>query len=105
MNIKKLYQGTLTGGSTKDTLVTAVRPTAVRHIQIANYSASDATIKFWHDGTTNACLIVPATTVVAGGMGVFGDDEIYLEQGDTLIAESSAATALTVTVYGEVLDL
>lgn len=96
---KKLAQMTLTGGN--DTLYTVPAATSalIKHIRVVNFSGADKTVKLWHDGTTDANIILPAVNVVAGGWGEF-DGAILMETGDTLVALGSAASGITVTVYG-----
>jgi hypothetical protein len=97
-SVKKLAQAQV--ASSVATIFTATVQTEIRHIRVANPSGADRTLKLWHDGTTDAFLILPAVTIKSGGWGEF-DGVIYMEAGDTLAAEASAATALTITVYGE----
>lgn len=96
---KKLAQAELTGGN--DTLYTVPgsTETIVSHIRIVNTDSSDRTVKLWHDGTTDPYVILPSATVLAGGWAEF-DGTILMEAADTLVALGSAASALTVTVYG-----
>lgn len=97
---KKLYQGQ--PGTSAATLYTvpAATSTIVKHIRVANPTATDRTIKLWHDGTADAQVILPAVTVQAGGWAEF-DGVILMEAADTLSGQASAATALTVTIYGD----
>lgn len=97
---KKLYQGQ--PGTSATTLYTVPASTAViiKHIRVTNPTASDRTVKLWHDGTADANVILPAATVLAGGWAEF-DGTILMEAADTLSGQASAATALTVTVYGD----
>jgi hypothetical protein len=96
--IKKLVQ--VQAASTGAAIFTATTKTEVVHIRVSNPTGTARTIKLWHDGLTDATNILPAATVAAGGWAEF-DGLIYLEAGDTVGAEASAATALTVTIYGE----
>ena len=97
---KKLAQAQ--PGITPTTLYTvpASTQTIIPHIRVSNPTGTDRTIELWHDGNADSNSILPPVTVVAGGWAEF-DGRIYMETGDTLQAEASAATALTVTVYGE----
>jgi hypothetical protein len=97
-DIKKLVQ--VQAASTGAAIFTATAKTEVVHIRVSNPTGTARTIKLWHDGLTDATNILPAATVAAGGWAEF-DGLIYLEVGDTIGAEASAATALTVTIYGE----
>jgi hypothetical protein len=100
-NIQKLAQQILSGTG-NDTLITAGQPMVITHIRAVNYSDTARTLKLWHDGTANGNIILPPVAIEAGGWGEF-EGEILLEKGDTLVALASAATAIAITVYGEVL--
>jgi hypothetical protein len=98
---KKLAQTEVAGFPSTSTLYTvpASTETVIRHIRIVNTSVSDRTIKLWHDGTANSNVILPATTVKAGGWTEF-DGTITMETGDTLVGQASAGASLTLTAYG-----
>jgi hypothetical protein len=96
--VKKLVQ--VQAANTATTIFTATSKTEIRHIRVTNPTGTDRTIKLWHDGVTDATNILPAVTVKAGGWAEF-DGIMFLEVGDTLSAQASAATALTITIYGE----
>jgi hypothetical protein len=97
---RKLYQGQVPASATTLYTVPAVTTAIVKHIRAVNGTASDRTLKLWHDGTADANLILPAATIVAGGWAEF-DGNILMEAGDTLSGQASVATAITVTVYGD----
>ena len=97
---KKLYQGQ--PGVAAGTLYTVPASTTaiIRHIRIVNNTGTARTITLWHDGITDTFLILPATSIDAsGGSGEF-DGVIPMEAADTLSGQASAASAITVTVYG-----
>jgi len=98
---KKLGQGTLTGSGTQDTLYTVPASTTaiIKHIRLVNYSTSSCMVKLWHDGTTDAYLILPATTIEAGGWGEW-DGTFIMEASDTLNGEASAASSISYVLYG-----
>lgn len=98
---KKLAQAQPAGSPSTTTLYTvpSATQTVVRHIRIVNMDTADRTIKLWHDGTADSNVILPATTVKSGGWSEF-DGTITMEANDTLIAQASAGSAITVTVYG-----
>lgn len=98
---KKLGQSTLTGSGTQDTLYTVPAATSalIKQIRVVNYSGSDRSVTLWHDGVADSNLILPPVVILAGGWAEF-DGNLTMETGDTLRAEGSAATSLTVTVYG-----
>jgi hypothetical protein len=101
---RKLYQGQ--PGTSATTLYTVPGATAaiIKHIRVTNPTGTDRTIKLWHDGTANANVILPAATVLAGGWAEF-DGNILMEAADTMSGQASAATALTVTIYGDEVTL
>jgi hypothetical protein len=103
-SFRKLYQGQ--PGTSATTLYTVPGSTAViiKAIRITNPTGTDRTIKLWHDGTADSNVILPAATVLAGGWAEF-DGTILMEASDILSGQASAASALTVTVYGDELTL
>lgn len=96
---KKLYQGQ--PGTSAATIYTAPASTAaiVKSIRIVNTTASAATIKLFQSGTADTNVILPATSIDAGGFAEF-DGTLTLAAADTLAAQAGTATAITVTVYG-----
>lgn len=98
-NYKKLYQGQLSSAAATLYTVPSATQTIIKGIRIVNTDTSDRTVKLWHDGTADTNLILPATTIKAGGWGEF-DGVITMETADTLSGEASVASKLTVTIYG-----
>jgi hypothetical protein len=98
---KRLYQVQVAASpSTSTYTATAGRQTIIKQIRIANTSSSSsATIKMWNGGSTDPYVILPPTTIDAGGFGEF-EGTITLAASDTLVFQASSATTLTVTVYG-----
>lgn len=98
---KKLAQAQVAASPSTTTLYTVPgsTQTVVRHMRLVNTSGTDRTLKLWHDGTNNVNVILPATTIKAGGWAEF-DGTLTMEDGDTLIGQASAGTAITVTAYG-----
>jgi len=96
---KKLAQVQAAATATTIYTVPVGTQTEIHHIRVTNPTATARTIKLWHDGSSDSNVILPAVTIEIGGWGEF-DGVIYMEAGDTLVAQASAATALTVTVYG-----
>lgn len=97
---KRLYQGQPGTGATTLYTVPALTATIIKHIRIVNPTATDRTIKLWHGGVVDANVILPTVTVLAGGWGEF-DGTIVMAAAETLSGIASAATALTVSVYGD----
>lgn len=79
--------------------VPASTQTIIKHIRVVNTSGGAVTIKLWHDGTTDSNTILPAVSIAAGEWAEF-DGTILMEASDTLQAEASAATSITLTIYG-----
>jgi hypothetical protein len=96
---KKIYQGQ--PGTSATTLYTVPSATQaiIKHIRIVNNDSTARTIKLWHDGTAAANVILPATSVRAGGWAEF-DGTITLEASDSFSGQASAAAQVTVTIYG-----
>lgn len=95
-----LYQGQPTNSAA--TLYTAPASTQVivKHIRVVNPTAADHTIKLWQNGTTDSKLILPVTTVLAGGWGEF-DGVILMSATDTISGQCDASTTITVEIYGD----
>lgn len=99
---KILGQVELTGAGTQDAVYTVPANTEadIKHIVAVNHDGSDRTLTMWVDGTADANLILPATTILAGGHAENADVNILLEAAKVIYAEASAATAITVTIFG-----
>ena len=97
----KLFQGQLSSTAATVYTVGATAGTYViiKSIRIVNTSGSSVSVKLRHDWQTNPCLILPETYIDAGGFAEF-DGTFTMEPSDTLGAQASAATSLTMTVYG-----
>ncbi len=96
---KKLYQGQPGASPTTLYTVPAGKAALIKRIVATNPTGTDRTLTLWHDGTANANVILPPATILAGGWGE--DDGLYvLEAGDTISGQASAASAITVTIYG-----
>jgi hypothetical protein len=96
---KKIYQGQ--PGTSASTLFTvdSGKQMIVKHIRVVNNDSTARTIKLWHDGTAAVNVILPATSVRAGGWAEF-DGTITLEASDSFSGQASAAAQVTVTIYG-----
>lgn len=96
---KKLYQGQVPATATTLYTVPAVTQTIVKHIRAVNTSGTARTIRLWHDGTADANAILPPVSLAPGEWAEF-DGSILAEAADTISGQASAATAITVTIYG-----
>lgn len=97
---KKLYQGTLTTASGVVYTVPSGTQAIVKSMRIVNYHASTATtIKLWQGGSADSNVILPATTVDAGGFAEF-DGTLTMAAADSIVAQAGANTSITLTIYG-----
>ena len=97
---KKLYQGTVSTASGVAYTVPSGAQTIVKSMRIVNYHASTATtIKLWQGGSDNSNIILPPTTVDAGGFADF-DGTLTMAAADTIVAQAGAASSIAVTIYG-----
>lgn len=71
---KKLYQGQPTSSAAAVYTVPGSTVALVKSIIITNPGGTDRTIKLWHDGSTDAFVVLPTQTIVAGGWAEYGDD-------------------------------
>lgn len=71
----------------------------VKSIRAVNTSASSATIKIWQGGTADANVILPATTIDAGGFAEW-EGTMTMAAADYIAAQASAATSITMTING-----
>ena len=97
--IKKLAQTPIDATVEAIYTVPASTTTIIKHIRIVNPSGTAATVTLYHDGTTDAFMILPAATIEAGGWAEY-DGVITMETGDTLQAKSGTDDVMTITVYG-----
>jgi hypothetical protein len=96
---KKLYQGQPT--DTTATLYTVPGSTTaiLRHIRIVNNDTIAGTITLYDDGTADSNIILPTTTIPAGGY-IELDVFICMAAAVTLKGKAHASSKVTVTVYG-----
>lgn len=99
----KLAQVEIAATPTTIYTVPALTQTDVLTIILASTSVTDQIVTLWHDGSADANLIFPPSTILAGGQAVFSG-HILMQPGDTLVADCDAATAVTITVYGKEQD-
>lgn len=96
---KKLAQAQ--AGSSAGTLYTtpAATQTIIKHVRIVNTDTIGRWVKLWQAGTTDANMILPQTTISAGGWAEF-DGTICMAAAETLSAQGEVASKLTITVEG-----
>lgn len=98
---KKIYQGQPAASPSTTTMYTVPSATQaiIKQMRIVNTSSSTSTtIKIWNGGTGDSNVILPPTTIDAGGFAEF-EGTMTLAATDTLVAQTGAAT-ITVTIYG-----
>lgn len=93
-----LYQGQAAASAAA--VYTAGQRVRITQLRAVNNDSSARTLKLWHGGTDDTNVILPAVSIDAGG--VLEGGGIVLEQGQALYAQASAASQVTLTVYGEV---
>ena len=98
-SIKKLAQLTLDG--TVQTIYTAPTSTStiIKEISLVNFTLSNVNATIWDGGNADNNIILPPTSIDAGGHGEF-NGVYFLEAGDVLKAQASASASITMTVYG-----
>ena len=88
--------------------VPASHETIVKSINIVNNDTEALTITLFHaDGATTATeatTILPEATIPAGGWALF-EGTITMEAGDYLRGTAEQASEITVTVYGDEIDI
>ena len=97
--LKKLGQAQIGSAVSAHYTVPATTTTIIKHLRIVNPTVTAATVTLYHDGTTDAFMILPAATIEAGGWAEY-DGVITMETGDTLQAKSGTDDVMTITVYG-----
>lgn len=96
---KRIYQGQLATPATPVYTVPAGTNTIIKSIRAVNSSTSATSITLWQGGTSNANLILPTTSIEAGGWAEF-NGTITLAAADTLAAQAGAMASITLTVHG-----
>ena len=97
---KLLYQGQLTITPAVLYTVPAFASCIIKHIRVTNPTGGPVSFRMWQSGVTDADLIVPAATILAGGWAEF-DGSILAAASDTIAGSASANTSLTITIYGD----
>lgn len=96
---KRLYQGAVPSGATTLYTVPSGTTAIVKSIRAVNTTASGVTIKFWNGGTDDSNVILPATTIDAGGFAEF-DGTMTMAAADTLAGQAGSSSSITVSIYG-----
>lgn len=97
---RKIYQAQLsTTAAVTAYTVPAATSSIVKSIRVVNTTATAATFKMWQGGTADANVILPATSIDAGGFGEF-EGVLTMAAADTLSVQAGTASALTVTIHG-----
>jgi hypothetical protein len=96
---KKLDQRAVPNTATTVYTVPSSTQAIVKSIRAVNTSASSATIKIWQGGTADANVILPATTIDAGGFAEW-EGTMTMAAADYIAAQASAATSITMTING-----
>ena len=108
-NFKILNQVQLAGtATTVYGAVPANHETIVKSMHVVNNHSSAVTINlFIADGattTTEATTILPPVSMAAGSFAIF-EGTITMEAGDYLRGIAGSATEITVTVFGDEIDV
>jgi hypothetical protein len=96
---KKLAQQLVPDSPTLIYTVPADTQTLIRHIIVPNPSLADASFALWVDGTSDANLEKPPSSVLAGGWIEFSG-VMAMGAGDQLYVSSDTDNVLTITVDG-----
>jgi len=95
----KLAQGQLPAAAGILYTVPAGESVILKHIRLVNNTVTNRTARLWHDGATDAFIILPPVRILAGGWGEF-DGAMLLEAADTIQGRGEVASAITYTIYG-----
>lgn len=87
-------------GSGTNTLFTgtAAHTYTIKHIRIVNNTAAAITLKLGIGGVADANLLLPVTSIDAGGWGEF--DGLIVMSGTETLQSNASATGMTITVSG-----
>lgn len=94
---KTLYSGQ--PGTSAATVYTAPSAAIIKNMVMVNVAAVPVTIKLFQGGTTDAKCIQPAITLGPGEWAEW-DGSKTMATGDTIAAQASAATSITLTIDG-----
>lgn len=96
---KQLAQVQAASGVTTLYTTPAAAQTIVKSITVVNTDTSPRWIKMWNNGTADGDLILPQTTIPAGGYAIY-DGTITMATTDTLSIQGEVGSKLTFTVHG-----
>jgi hypothetical protein len=96
---KRIYQGQLATASGVVYTVPSGTQAIIKSIRVVNTSATATTVKLWNGGSADSNVILPPTSIDAGGFAEF-DGTLTLAAADTIAAQAGAATSLTMTIHG-----
>lgn len=71
----------------------------IKGIRVVNTDTVPRWIKIWNNGTTDADLILPQTSIPAGGWAEY-DGTITMAAADTISIQGEVASKITFTVHG-----
>lgn len=77
---------------------TAAHTYTIRSIRMVNTTSAAITVKLGIGGVTDALLILPATSIDAGGWAEF--DGVLVLSGTETLQANTTATGVTITVAG-----
>jgi hypothetical protein len=77
---------------------TAAHTYTLRSIRVVNPTAAAVTVKLGIGGVTDALLVLPATSIDAGGWAEF--DGVLVLSGTETLQANTTATGTTITVSG-----
>jgi hypothetical protein len=78
---------------------TAGNSTIIKSIRIVNTDTSARWVKLYQAGTADSNLILPQTTIPAGGWAEF-NGSIVMSNNETLSSQAEVASKVTITVSG-----
>lgn len=96
---KQIAQTQAASGVSTLYTVPASTQAIIKGITVVNTDTSPRWIKIWNNGTADGDLILPQTTIPAGGYSVF-DGTITMAATDTLSIQGEVGSKLTFTVHG-----
>lgn len=77
----------------------ALTQTIIKHIRIVNNDTVPRWVKMWNNGSADSNIILPQTTIAAGGWAEF-DGTLTLAAADTIVCQAEVASKVTMTAHG-----
>src|SRR3954462_8862229 len=96
---KRLYKGQPSTSTAALYTVPGSTSAIVKHMRIVNPTSAYVSIDLYESGTADADRISPTVNIGPGEWAEW-DGTITLAAASTIQAKASAATSLTVTIYG-----